>query len=201
MTKQNPKAVPSEPVPPKKVKLTCDQCKKKFSEIMALEYHKITFHADAAPSPPAPVRATSSVKTNKPVPSSKVLKDQKVKKPNSKVDKESEDSDSESDSDEGAAPNTPEPEMKRYADEKNKLSALSGIFNKKRFSSSSSEPVKKVKDILKFKTDKKESTTRMKPVVKPKKIPKKTPKRNIYTDYLLYRWISRYVTTKCKQKH
>ena len=181
VTKQKPKAVPSEPLPPKKVKLTCDQCKKKFSEIMALEYHKITFHADAAPSPPTPVRATPLVKTNKPVPT-KVLKDQKVKKPNSKVDKESEDSDSESDSDEGAAPNTPEPEMKRYADEKNKLSALSGIFNKKRFSSSSSEPVKKVKDILKFKTDKKESTTRMKPVVKPKKVLQKIPKRNIYTD-------------------
>ena len=179
VTKQKPKAVISEPLSSKKVKLTCDQCKKKFSEIMALEYHKITFHAEVAPSPPtpAPIRATISAKSNKPA-LSKVQKDQRLSNAKTKHVKESDESESESESDEGAAPNTPEPEMKRYADEKNKLSALSGIFNKKRFSSSSSEPIKKGRDALKFKTDKKEAVTK----VKPKKVTPKTLKTKIYSD-------------------
>ena len=184
VTKPKPKAVISEPLSSKKVKLTCDQCKKKFSEIMALEYHKITFHAVAAPSPPtpAPVRATILAKSNKPA-LSKVQKDQRTSNAKTKHVNESDESESESESDEGAAPNTPEPEMKRYADEKNKLSALSGIFNKKRFSSSSSEPVKKGRgDTLKFKTEKKEAKTKVKPVEKPKKVTPKTLKTKIYAE-------------------
>merc|ERR1712130_795298 len=114
VSKQKAKAATSEPLSSKKVKLTCDQCKKKFSEIMALEYHKITFHAEVAPSPPAPapIRAqTISAKSNKPV-LSKVQKDQRMSNAKTKHVKESDESESESESDEGAAPNTPEPEMK-----------------------------------------------------------------------------------------
>ena len=182
VTKQKAKAATSEPLSSKKVKLTCDQCKKKFSEIMALEYHKITFHAEVAPSPPAPapIRAAVPAKSNKPA-LSKVQKDQRTSNAKKKHVKESDESESESESDEGAAPNTPEPEMKRYADEKNKLSALSGIFNKKRFSSSSSEPVKKGRDTLKFKGEKKEAKTKVKPVEKPKKVAPKALKARNYT--------------------
>ena len=181
VTKQKPKVTTSEPVSSKKVKLTCDQCKKKFSEIMALEYHKITFHAEVAPSSPTPIRAsTISVKSTKPT-LSKSQKDQRTSNAKTKHVKESDDSESESESDVEAAPNTPEPEMKRYADEKNKLSALSGIFNKKRFSSSS-EPLKKGRDSLKYKTDKKETVTKVKPVDKPRKIPPKALKPKIYTE-------------------
>ena len=32
------------------MKLACEKCRKKFNDPMALEYHKITFHATAAPA-------------------------------------------------------------------------------------------------------------------------------------------------------
>lgn len=47
--------------PARKVKFTCDQCKKKFSDALAMEYHKITFHVDCSPpSPKPPAKAPHS---------------------------------------------------------------------------------------------------------------------------------------------
>ena len=170
----------------KKVKFPCDKCKKKFSDMMAMEYHKITFHVEAPPTPPprpAPLPTPSvSAKSSK----AKTIKNTTSNTKSKKIIESESDSDSESDIQE----NSTEPELKKYADEKNKLSALSGIFNKKRsFSLVENEPVKKAretkasKDLSRPKPAKdKKVTSAQKPKPKPKPTKKKVTKVQLYSD-------------------
>merc|ERR1712129_418254 len=170
------KAKPAEQTTTKKIKLTCEKCKKKFSEIMALGYHKITFHVEAAPSPqqtppaskpsaPSPLPSQSSA-TKRTLSKSTDRKKESFQAKTKKVIESDSDSESNSDDD---SPKTPEPEMKKYADEKNKLSALCGIFKKKRFPPALQEPVRKVKESFKLKKD-----TKVLPASVPNEKSKKT---------------------------
>merc|ERR1712240_338733 len=65
----------------------------------------------------------------------------------SEEEDEEDDDDEEDEDDEDEEVKNPEPEMKRYADEKNKLQCISGIFNKKRPAAPSTDNVKKLKNM------------------------------------------------------